>query len=463
MTQSHLRHVFAALLALCAILPVAGQRLLGGDFSLLPTYGQRQVVYRDSAGRPVYFLPFVVDEGGWNAARVRLFVDPSQAPAQAKGEGVLQSLDYIIPLCKLVREQGMRLMLDFHYSDTWADPGKQFVPHRWQGAPATALADSVGAYTRATLLRLRHEGIVPDLVQVGNEVTFGMLWPTGRVDPGRDDRWDVFARLLRSGVEACRELCPKARIIIHTEHAQDWKATRGFYDRLARYGVDYDVIGLSYYPMWHGTIGHLNVVLDSLEARYPDKDLMIVETAAYYSHQNDRWTTDPDAYGQYFPISPDGQREFALELVSMLNKHPRVSGLFWWMPEENESGRPVIESWINRGLFSNATGRVLPAFYELAKFRAHDRGAFLQKPEHQYSPSTVIIWYDNSHPDVKPRLLEAIARHGCTVTYDYQNFNAVAVTMPRGMSVDDAIVLFSRVNGVLQVSRDEINTLQGRP
>lgn len=462
MASTLIHRMLAVLFALCAVAPLSAQRLLGGDFSLLPTYGQRQTVYRDSTGQPVYFLPFVADEGGWNAARVRLFVDPSQAPAQARGEGVLQSLDYIIPLCKLIREQGMRLMLDFHYSDTWADPGKQFIPARWQGAGAQALADSVGAYTRATLLRLRQEGIVPDLIQVGNEITFGMLWPVGRVDPKADAGWDVLTRLLRAGVEACRELCPEARIIIHTEHAQDWAATRGFYDRLARYGVGYDVIGLSYYPMWHGTIGHLNVVLDSLEARYPDKDLMIVETAAYYSHQNDRWTTDPEAYAQYFPISVDGQREFALELVSMLNKHPRVSGLFWWMPEENESGRPVVESWLNRGLFSNTTGRVLPAFYELAKFLPARGEAVLQKPGTTYSPSTLIIWYDNSRPTVKTRLLDEIARCGATVIYDYQNFNAVAVVLPQGMSLDDGIARFSRVGGVLQVSRDEINFIQSR-
>ena len=357
------------LLALClSAMTVNAQRLLGGDISVLPNYEKDGTVYRDSSGRKVQFMDFVKTEGGWNAIRVRLFVNPENAPESAKKEGVCQDINYIIPLCKQVKAAGMKLMLDFHYSDTWADPAKQYTPKVWERAGRQALADSVYAFTRRSLLRLKGEGIQPDLIQVGNEITFGMLWPTGRVNPLKDEGWDTLAQFIASGTKACREICPKAKIIIHTEHAQDWASTYGYYDKLRHRHADYDIIGLSYYPMWHGTISHLNVVLDSLESNFPDKEIMIVETAAYYSHENDPWAT-PNQYSEFFPISRQGQSEFTLELVSMLNYHPRVTGLFWWFPEENQSAQPQANNFLNRGLFDNHSGRALPAFYEFAKFR----------------------------------------------------------------------------------------------
>lgn len=357
------------LLALClSAMTVKAQRLLGGDISLLPNYEKYKTEYRDSSGRTVPFMDLVKTEGGWNAVRVRLFVNPENAPGSAKKEGVCQDINYIIPLCKQVKAAGMKLMLDFHYSDTWADPSKQFTPKAWKKASRQALADSVYSFTRQSLLRLRAEGIEPELIQVGNEITFGMLWPTGKVDPLKEDNWDTLAQFISSGSKACREVCPKAKIIIHTEHAQNWQSTFGYYDKLRRRHVDYDVIGLSYYPMWHGTIAHLNVVLDSLEANFPQKEIMIVETAGYYSHENDPWAT-PNQFSEFYPITAKGQAEFTLELVSMLNYHPRVTGLFWWYPEENQSAQPQQSGWLNRGLFDNHSGRALPAFYEFAKFR----------------------------------------------------------------------------------------------
>ena len=123
------------------------KKLLGGDVSLLPSYEAQHTVYKDFNGRKVSFLPFVKQQG-WNAIRVRLFVDPANAPDGHKDEGVCQDLSYVIRLSRQVKKAGMQLMLDFHYSDTWADPGKQFTPHAWQQADRQTLTDSVYAYTR---------------------------------------------------------------------------------------------------------------------------------------------------------------------------------------------------------------------------------------------------------------------------------------------------------------------------
>lgn len=364
---------------LLAILLVAGscstvpepELLLGGDISLLPSYEQHGTVYRDSAGNAVEPLAFFRDNG-WNAIRVRLFVEPDSAPGEHKDEGVCQDLDYVSSFGKRIKEAGFRFMLDFHYSDTWADPGKQFIPARWANHSMKALCDSVGSYTRQVLQRLVSDGAEPELIQVGNEITNGMLWPVGRLNHDGKDNYDVLCSMIGSGVKACREVCPKARLIIHTEKAGEWPVTKEFYDQLKVHGTDYDIIGLSYYPMWHDRIPVLGATLDSIAARYPEKEVMIVETAAYYSHENDKWAT-PDQFSEFYSISPEGQTAFTRELVAELKHHDNVKGLFWWFPEENACGNSLVKSWINRGLFDNRTGRVLPAFREFCRYGADNR------------------------------------------------------------------------------------------
>lgn len=154
----------------------AQQRLLGGDISLLPSYEEAGTVYRDEAGKAVAPLEYFKEEG-WNAIRVRLFVEPDRASAEHKGEGVCQDLDYVMKLGQRIKKAGYQFMLDFHYSDTWADPGKQFMPYRWKNSGVASLPDSVYQYTRKSLEVMVKAGACPDLIQVGNEITNGMMWP----------------------------------------------------------------------------------------------------------------------------------------------------------------------------------------------------------------------------------------------------------------------------------------------
>lgn len=343
------------------------QRLLGGDISLLPSYEESGAQYRDFDGKPVEPLGFF-RQLGWNAIRVRLFVEPKYAPQKHREEGVCQDLDYALQLGKRVKEAGCRLLLDLHYSDYWADPGKQTIPHLWKDTESQCLPDSVYEYTRRVLEKFKSEGATPDIIQVGNEISFGMLWPTGRVDPLNDDNWDVLCNLIGHGSRACREVCPKAKIVIHTERTGNWDATRLYYKHLEASRVDYNIIGLSYYPMWHGSIKNLGKTLHRLSDLFPGKEVMIVETAAYYSHDNDRWAKSPDQYAEYYPISPEGQERFTKELIAELNLHPNVTGLFWWFPEENAYGNSLLSCWVNRGLFDNHTGKALPALKAFSGF-----------------------------------------------------------------------------------------------
>ena len=339
------------------------KQYLGGDVSMLPSYEQQGTVYKDFEGKQVKLLPFLKRQG-WNMIRVRLFVDPQNAPEGHKGQGVCQDLNYVIGLCRQIKKTGMQVMLDFHYSDTWADPAKQFTPKRWENCDAKMMTDSVYAYTRYSLLAMKKAGVAPEMIQVGNEITNGMLWPTGQLYKKADsstgsetdstttkERWDILCDFLKAGSKACREVCPKAQIIIHTEKAGNWDVTRNYYTQLRQRGVDYDIIGLSYYPMWHGTIPNLGQTLNRLSWLFPEKPVMIVETAAEY----------------YNGI--EGQTQFTRELVDELKHHHNVTGLFWWFPEENAYGNKVTRGRLNRGLFDNNTGQVLPAMKEFNRFR----------------------------------------------------------------------------------------------
>ena len=362
------RRVILMALGLVAMMPLAAQCWLGGDISMMSANARNGVIYKDSCGMTVD--PYdLFRQQGWNMMRVRLFVDPRNAPGAHHDQGVCQDLDYVADLCKTIRARGFEVMLDFHYSDTWADPAKQFTPKRWEGLDARALADSIYRYTRHSLLVLKEAGVVPAMIQVGNEITFGMDWPVGRVDPMEDTNWDVFTALLKAGCKACREICPGAGIIIHTEKAGQWEMTRNYYDRLAAAGLDYDIIGLSYYPMWHGTIPNLGATLDALAVRFPGRPVMIVEAAYYYQH--DGVNRGEEDFSQCLPGTIEGQHEFTIQLVSELNRHDNVTGLFWWYPEENLYGTRFEGSgWgLNRGLFNSANGQALPALYEMSRFK----------------------------------------------------------------------------------------------
>lgn len=368
------------LLSGLALSAVAQQKYVGGDISMLPEYVNRNAIYKDKDGQAVEPLAFFGQQG-MNAMRVRLFVDPSKASAEHRKQGAIQDLDYVVALAKDIKAAGMALMLDFHYSDTWTDPGKHSTPSAWSSMSVAERTVAVGDYTRDCLRRLKAEGAAPDLIQPGNEITYGMLWPTGHVYPaggGQDGgTWDIFAGYLASAVEACREECPQAQIVIQTEMHRPANVI-DFYRTLANYpAVSYDVIGLSYYPDYHGTLETLDDTLLKLEAQYPDKTIMIVETGYGFKWQISGATYN---YTATYPVTEEGQRQFTADLVARLGQHEAVTGLFWWYPEDNlynivfkdgqsaDWSKQFTAGYWNASLFNQETGRALPALYELGAF-----------------------------------------------------------------------------------------------
>lgn len=339
-------------------------RLVGGDLSMLPKYEQADVCYYDTDGnRIVDLLPYFKNEAGFNTVRVRLFVNPT-------GEtGVVQDIDYVVSLGKRIKQAGMNFLLDFHYSDTWADPSSQWTPSAWLSLSDDALVEMVGEYTRNALAKMNEQSATPDYIQIGNEISFGMLWgapddPTAKkCFVGSDDNWPRFVTLLQSASAACRKECPNAKIIIHTERTADPSTSVEIYSRLSL--VDYDIIALSYYPEWHNNIAQLVETLTALRNEFPSKDLLVAETG-YYNN----WYPETAAYDftDIYPASPAGQKRFLSDLVDALLPIENLIGLLYWFPEENPYGNHVYEPWYNHGLFDPATGKVSDALFELKRF-----------------------------------------------------------------------------------------------
>lgn len=354
--------------------------LLGGDISMLTKYEEKGAKYYDINGNSIQPLSFFKQEG-MNAMRVRLFVDPTSS-VNTDTKGACQDLDYVIKLGKRIQDAGFKFVLDFHYSDTWADPGKQTLPKAWEGLSTSQLATKVYDYTTDCLMKMKEAGVLPDMIQTGNEITYGMLWPTGQVYPAGGNATGTmtnFTSYLSNAIKACREQCPNAKIILHTELGNSHNSTIVFFRKMKEQNIDFDIIGLSYYPDYHGKMADFNSTLTTLGSNNPDKLIMIMETGYGYEYALPGANADKE-----YALTQDGQAEFTKKLIETLKQHKNMTGLFWWWPEANEYGinwqNAVTDSWWNASLFNNKTGRANKALYELKTFRAEEI-AGIETPE----------------------------------------------------------------------------------
>lgn len=350
---------------------IQAQKYVGGDLSMLSKYEQQGATYLDKDGKSIADVLAFVKEQGWNTVRVRLFVDPSND----KDKCVVQDLEYVKSLGKRIKDAGLHFMLDFHYSDTWADPKQQNTPMIFEMVN-TPTYEYIYYYTKESLEALTKAGATPDLIQIGNEISFGMLWDSCKIGPKSendwsdysDDRWDSMGKALKNASKACREICPEAKIIIHTEQcANNPTLDVAFFKRIKQHEIDYDIIGTSYYPYFKGELSNLDKGLTQLETNFPDKMIQVVETG-YPSKWEVQGTTFD--YTKTYPYSHEGQQKYTADLITMLKKHKQVNGLSWWYAEANAKGctGDLKEGWYNASLFDNETGKALPALYELKEF-----------------------------------------------------------------------------------------------
>ena len=359
--------LYALLLMFCIPFVCRAEgRVVGGDISLIPAYEQAGDQWLDAEGNIIPdLIAFLREEAGWTSARVRLMVDP----ILDNDPGTCQDLEYVKQLGRRIKEAGMQFLLDIFYSDTWTDPAQQWIPQSWNMDKATAtnvLADKVREYTIESINALVEAGASPDYVQIGNEVSYGMLWDNLSA---KDESWHVvyldpkwftyekqetqivrLASLLCAAAEGVRASDAKdARIILHIERSGEPEWARNFYEWVGKAGfTDYDIIGLSYYPFWHGDLSTLSSTVRTLRTAMPGKEIHLVETA--YNYQ---WGPS-DAVCKDWEFTKEGQASFLHDLVDTLNALD-VKALYYWFPEECGNGKSstVQRGWINRGLWTN--------------------------------------------------------------------------------------------------------------
>ncbi|RUS46575.1 glycosyl hydrolase 53 family protein [Cohnella sp. AR92] len=353
---------------------VPDEFIKGADISTLQSIEDAGGKYYDN-GQEKDLLEILKDHGV-NYIRLRIWNNPVEAGgSDEQGQGGYNDLAHTIEMAKRVKEAGLKLLLDFHYSDFWADPGKQVKPAAWADLDYEGLKQAVYDYTADTLDGLAEEGAYPDMVQIGNEINNGMLLPDGSTS-----NYDQLAELLKSGIQAVRDTTPDGqttKIMIHLAEGGNKGKFQDFFDNIISRGVDFDVIGASYYPFWHGTPQDLKTNLDSLASRY-GKQVVVAENSYGYTLQDgDGFAnsfTQTAAEEAGFPATVDGQKA---EVETVLNTVAHVPdglglGVFYWepawipVPKDSEGGyqagwkKGEGNAWDNQAMF-DFQGNALPS------------------------------------------------------------------------------------------------------
>ena len=316
--------------------------LTGGDISLLSKVEESGVVFRDN-GAPRDLLE-IFKARGCNLMRLRLWVNPSGEKDQ------VCDLFYTIKLAQRIKKAGFKLLLDFHYSDTWADPANQRKPKEWQDLDFEQLKGRVYTYSRDSIVAFRAADAMPDMVQVGNEIVPGMLWPDGK-SYGAPEAFQKLSALLKAGIGGTKAGAgqTKPQIMLHIDCGGDKGKSQWFFDNIKAQNVDFDVIGLSYYPVWQGPLAQLKGNINNLAARF-EKPIIVVE--AGYPWQGSNLADDKKTPMEY-PATPEGQKQFLQGVIAALREVPKNlgRGVIWWAPEWIPT--KGIGHWSPRTLFDD--------------------------------------------------------------------------------------------------------------
>lgn len=243
-------------------------RMIGADISWLPQLEAKGTRFKENSRDTDAIL--LLKKHGFNYIRLRIFVNPENEKGYSPGEGFC-GLPHTLAMARRIHQAGMKLLLDFHYSDYWADPQQQYKPLAWEQLSFTTLCDTVSAYTARVINALRAQGTPPAMVQVGNEINHGILWPDGHI--GNPDQ---LAALLKAGAEGVRDTDPTVPVMMHLALGGQHDEAKFWLNNMIARGVTFDIIGISYYPRWHGTLDDLKFNLNDLATRY-NKPLNVVE------------------------------------------------------------------------------------------------------------------------------------------------------------------------------------------
>lgn len=334
------------------------QFLKGSDISFLDEIEESGGKYF-SNGKSVDVIKFF-RENGQNIVRFRLWYNP---------ESGYCNLERTLKMAVRAKRDGMMILLDIHYSDNWADPGHQQKPRAWRMLHGADLDTAVYEYTFNVIGKFKERGVMPYIVQVGNEISDGFLWPDGKIDGRKTQpkREAEFIRLLKSAIKGVKDNFSanvNSLIMIHIANGGDNDFCLRYFDMLQKYNVDFDVIGLSYYPWWHGALENLRINLNNLALRY-GKDIVVVETAypwtLKWQDKKKNVVGTSDKLLQGYPATPMGQKTFIRKVISIVRNTPFSlgKGVVYWAPEDI-STIAVPSAWENMTFF-DFKGKALPS------------------------------------------------------------------------------------------------------
>jgi arabinogalactan endo-1,4-beta-galactosidase len=313
----------------------AGQMALGADLSFTPQElaAGAQFTDRSRPGNPVE----IMRDNGANWVRMRLWVNPPAGYSDLASD---------LALARAVHAAGMKIYLDIMYSDFWADPTQQNIPAAWQGQDLAQLTQTVQSYTQQVISAFAQQGTPVDMVSIGNEIRNGILWPIGEVDWTTNTGWDNLAQLLKAGVAGAEAANPPGHrllIMMHFDQGGNNQLSQEFYQNLENLGVPFDVIGLSYYPFFHGPISAMRANVDALATEF-HKPIVIAETQYAWTLANGNeqpgdstgdFVWQPSQLSAGYPASPGGQLSFLSDELSILAQVPDGlgMGMFYWAPD----------------------------------------------------------------------------------------------------------------------------------
>ena len=324
--------------------------------------------------------------------RIRMWNDPWSETGESYGAGE-NDLKTSLEIAKRVTAAGFGVLLNFHYSDFWADPGKQIKPKAWADYGVKELEQAVYDYTLESMRTFLDAGVNITMVQVGNELSNGLLWPEGKVP-----NYDNIATFVNAGIRAVRKADAAIPVMIHLDNGGNNALYREWFDNFTKRGEDFEIIGLSYYPFWHGSLQMLNDNMNDIAERY-GKDLVIAEVSMGYTmedYKNYEKLSDEERKGYAtrpalvekieYPMTKQGQYDFMEDFLNRIShiKGGKGKGFFYWEPAwipvpgsgwatpaslkyMNDPG-PCGNEWANQALF-DYDGNALPTLSLIRDFK----------------------------------------------------------------------------------------------
>ena len=335
------RYILIGLLILSSFTK-SNQFINGVDISMLKQVEESGGLFYENGNQidPVQ----IFKDKGLNTVRIKIWHTPSLN---------YNNLESVLEIANRANNVGLNLLLDFHYSDTWADPSSQTKPSAWVDLNFEILCDSIEQYSRHVITKLKNQNTLPKYVQIGNETDCGLLWPDGYVcdESNNDSQWNKLGALFMhaiDGVNSALDTQDTIKIISHVSSEGNW-----FFNNLIGQGVDIDILSISYYPMWHGTLSDLNQNMDELGNEF-QKPVLIVETAYPFTLEwNDNTNNILGLETQLlegYEASEEGQFTFLYDLITLVDENDYGLGICYWAPDwisTNQFGSP----WENQALF----------------------------------------------------------------------------------------------------------------